>query len=259
MGHERIGILPKTKHWFDLVKHISEIKGDDILLSTQVAARITIENVRKRFLFMHKDYGIKAAFGYLVALSSTHLPLSHGLSSPDIRLEENPSEIQIARDLNNWVRDHSDSTEYAEMACKAGGDTIKEWSRFLTKQSPLFKEDSQAKLIWAKSSDARGFCQLARIFFARLTERYLRYFLERAASAEISSLKTRQQFKISIHNHVELVSRHAFETSKITESFAAGWFNKYARYSRPSDRAIESFLCIAFGKIQEELKRESQH
>ncbi len=257
MGHERIGLLPKTKPWIKIVQSISTIDNLDISISVQNIAKITIENVSKRYNFLHKDSGIQAAFGFIIALSSSHLPLSVGLASPNIDLEANPSMFHIAKDLNNWVRKHSESNEYAEMACRAGGDSIKEWTSYQIKQLTLFKDKSDAKHIWSKSSNAKDFCQIARIFFARLTERYLKYFLDRVASAEINSLALRLKFTQSVHNHVEAVSKHAFETSKITESFAAGWFNKHARLSRPDDRAIEVFLNIAFGKLQEELRRES--
>ncbi len=85
----------------------------------------------------------------------------------------------------------------------------------------------------------------------------MRYFLEREASAQLSSLEVRERFTKSLHDHIEDVSRHAFETSKITQSFAAGWFNNHARESRPTDTEIRSFLAIAFGKLQEEIQREA--
>jgi hypothetical protein len=66
----------------------------------------------------------------------------------------------------------------------------------------------------------------------------------------------RENFDALFGNHIDVVSRYAFETSKITQSFAAGWFNKYVRGNKLSDSNIEKFLRIAFGKIQNELLRE---
>jgi hypothetical protein len=100
---------------------------------------------------------------------------------------------------------------------------------------------------------------VARIFFAKFTERYLRYFLEREASAELPSLEAREKFSQQLSAHVDAVSQHAFETSKIAQSFAAGWFNNHARNAHPSEREIEGFLGLSFGKLQEELQREAVH
>ncbi len=58
--------------------------------------------------------------------------------------------------------------------------------------------------------------------------------------------------------HIDVTSRHAFETARITQSFAAGWFNKYANKTLPADEDINNFLRIAFGKLREELWREEK-
>jgi hypothetical protein len=96
---------------------------------------------------------------------------------------------------------------------------------------------------------------VARTFFASFAERYLCHFLERHASSQLPSISAREDFARSLYKHIDEVSHHAFETAKITQSFAAGWFNKHAVESRPSDREIGGFLAIAFGKLREELRR----
>jgi hypothetical protein len=132
-----------------------------------------------------------------------------------------------------------------------------DWTQSRTKQGDLFENRRQAEWIWSTITDARGFCEVSRIFFAKYTERYLKYFLEREASAQISSIPDREQFTDSLRKHLDEVSTHAFETSRITQSFAAGWFNNHAREHKPADTEIETFLATAFGKIQEELNREA--
>jgi hypothetical protein len=217
----------------------------------------TLQNITGRFRRLHKDKGVQAAFGYLISLASSDVPTGSGLASPETSLEQNPSPARIAKNLNDWVKRHATSREYAEIACRAAADTIAEWTRTHSRQRLLFDDSTSASSVWTQSSNARGFCQIARAFFAHFTERYLRYFLEREASAELPSIQARQDFRKSLHRHVKDVSQHAFETSKITQSFAAGWFNNYARRTRPSDAEIEGFLARAFGKVQEEIQREA--
>jgi hypothetical protein len=256
MGHERQGALPHTRRWQEIVRQIAESHG----ISDQTIANIaagTLQNVQDRFLQLHKDGGVQAAFAYLVSLGTASLPPSTGLASPSTGIEANLSAGIVARNLCSWVREHSESPEYAEIACRAGADTIAEWTRAQSKQGRLFDDRVDAAEVWAKSSSGAGFCQVARVFFARFTERYLRYFLEREASAQLPSLSARESFGETLRNHVDAISHHAFETSKITQSFAAGWFNKHAREARPSDREIAGFLAVGFGKLHEELQREA--
>jgi hypothetical protein len=110
--------------------------------------------------------------------------------------------------------------------------------------------------VWGRASNGAGFCELSRLFFAKFTERYLNYFLEREASAALPTIEDRQRFREQLRQHVDQVSQHAFEKAKITQSFAAGWYNRHARRGRPSRLEVERFLSIAFGKIREELLRE---
>ena len=94
------------------------------------------------------------------------------------------------------------------------------------------------------------------MFLSKYTERYLKYFLEREASIALNTVQDRQNFSDNIAEHINAISKHAFETSKITQSFAAGWYNKHAKNNLPTDGEVESFLKLAFGKIREELWRE---
>ena len=57
-------------------------------------------------------------------------------------------------------------------------------------------------------------------------------------------------------DHIDDVSHHAFETARITQSFAAGWFNRYARDGMPTADEISGFLSHSVGKLREELLRE---
>lgn len=73
----------------------------------------------------------------------------------------------------------------------------------------------------------------------------------------MSSWEDRERLKDELQEHIQKVSRYAFETAKITESFAAGWYNKHTKESIPSKKDIRGFLWLAFEKLREELRRES--
>jgi len=96
------------------------------------------------------------------------------------------------------------------------------------------------------------------LFFSKYVERYLNYFLEREASQVLHTVQDRNRFKTEIEAHISDVSQHAFETAEITQSWAAGWFNKNAIEGMPSNTEVNSFLSYAFGKLRAELIREGQ-
>jgi len=254
MRHERLGILPRRKNWQSIVDDI-RLALDGDLSETAILISNTLDKVSDRYKKIFNDSGVQAAFAYLVALSTKDLPLETGLTSVEINLDKNPSIFRITADLSSWVDAHASSNEYAELACRAAADTITKWSRQKSIQQNLFDDSSNANNVWS-GIDGRGFCDIARTFFAKFTERYIKYFIERSASAETKSLHDRERFENVLSEHIESISQHAFETSKITQSFSTGWFNKTAKSHRPTNDEISGFLAVAFGKLHEELSRE---
>lgn len=252
MGHERSGTLPRSQQWRSVVAQISEFPEDGKISEI---AKATISNVRKQFLQIHRDSGVIAAFGFLVALSRSSF--ADKSENPYVDLSSNPSPLRVSISLSKWIKANANSFEYADIAQKAATDTIGKWTRQHQQQQTIFPEHSDATEVWRKASDGRGFCEVARLFLAKFTERYLKYFLEREASAVLPNIQERDDFSFVLEEHIDAVSDHAFETARIAQSFAAGWYNNHARERMPSNEEIERFLGIAFGKIREELMRES--
>ena len=254
MGHERLGILPRQKNWYSIVDDIRAALDGDID-ETSLLVSNTLKNVRDRYRKIFLDSGVQAAFAYLVALSTSNLPSKSKLTSIEVNLQQNPSIFKITSELSKWVTVNASSNEYAELASRAAADAIAMWHRQNTNQRSLFDDESTTSAIWT-NIDGRSFCTISRTFFAKFTERYMKYFIERSASAETSSIQKRDKLQQALAKHVDAISQHAFETSKITQSFSAGWFNKYAKNRRPTDKQIVGFLSLSFSKLQEELSRE---
>ncbi len=122
----------------------------------------------------------------------------------------------------------------------------------------LFDEAPDPLAPWRHAASGSGFCGVSRIFFSSLTERQLNYYLDRAASRRLGELRAREDFNGALSTHVSDMSRHAFETAKITQSFAAGWFENNASGGRiPSLAAARRFVAKAVGKLREEIRREA--
>lgn len=256
MGHERVGVLPKSRKWRAIVADVAESATGGPTVAA--IATETLSAVRHRYEHIHEDHGVNAAFEFLVALSNApRTDQRSAWGDLPLDLAENPSALQIARALRTWIAPRVQSREVGEIATRAATDAIVAWQSEHAQQGPLFA-GNDAGIIWSKAASGAGFSEVARLFFSSFTERYLKYFLDREASSVLPSIADREAFSRSLSEHVDAVTRHAFDTAKITQSFAAGWYNKHAHGERPSARRVESFLRVAFAKLREELAREAR-
>ena len=255
MGHERLGLLPRRKPWNKIATDIAASVDNFIPHPKKIMAMV-LDQVKNRYERLYTDKGVQAAFSFLIALSTSGKEaVSGSLSDIGNLTEKHSSVLELTTELINHVRENSESVEYAELSTRATADTIALWTKTRTQQPSLFGEEETADNVWHSISGSE-FCEISRIFFSKLTERYLKYFLERNLTSAAPTLEHRERFDSAISAHLDEVSHHAFETSKITESFAAGWFNKYSAQHRPDDNEIYGFLRVSSSKIREELSRE---
>jgi len=259
VGHQRIGTLPRSVPWRSIVQDLSTPVLSD--KAVEELAQQTLSLVRSRFRRIEADSGVRTAFAFLVALSisgkggdvAQAITRSLGVALPADR-----SALAIVRAARDLVSARADSLEYGEIAKSAVGDAIAAWHTRERTQPDLFVSSQESSALWSRASTGAGFCELSRLFFARFTERYLNYFLERAASDQTRSIAERDRLMSRLHSHIDRISQHAFETARITQSFAAGWFNRHANVPGLTDADVHGFLAIAFGKLRDELLRESQ-
>jgi hypothetical protein len=253
MGHERLGFLPKSRRWREIVRQFAHLYESDA--SASEIAKNTIRNVRSCFRGIENDRGVQEAFKFLliIANSAASNDFATTASKYDIQLPQNPSLIAMAKALKEWVEPRQNSLEYAQLAVSSASDSLRIWYEENKGQQDLFASFGDSLRVWSKAGTEKAFCEISRVYFAKFVERYLNYFLEREASAHFPDFSQRDQFTADIRTCVDQASKHAFETAKITQSFAAGWYKKRAQSSIPGDAAIKGFLRIAFGKLRDEL------
>ena len=86
MGHERVGFLPKTKRWSDLVSRMGSAYSSDT--SVALVAAQTLQNVHKRYEMLSRDGTI----------SNTKVLLRDGINTAfggpaDLDVERNPEKV----------------------------------------------------------------------------------------------------------------------------------------------------------------------
>lgn len=257
VGHERIGFLPKTKQWQAIIDSLSNFEA-----SPGISARIadaTLSSIKKSYERMPYDESISKAIKFLAMLSSSANKsdqvsfLNENGFSVDTRL----SLYSLVNSAKNFITTENGSLETNKLARDSVMQAVTEYQRaHSAQQISLFGNAIDS--VWKNVGNGAAFCELARSFFAALTDRQIKYYVGREAASKIDDYADLQSFSLGITQVSESISHHAFETSKIMQSFAAGWYNKHANNNIPDDSKVTSFLKIAFGKMREEFRREAE-
>lgn len=260
MGHKRLGWLPKTKPWQIIVAEMGKYALGRAEISS--IAKNTLQNVEDRFSKLSNDPSIQTSFEFLLHLACAfrqEKPLKY-LTDNKILEREEISLLKLGRAANNYKKEEEiASHEYQTFAKQAAIDAINNWYNDNSERGRSFFDNGVDTLaVFSKVGNGNGFCELSRLYFSKLTERYLKYFLERNASAKITDLNTRKEFSLEIEKHVNDISKHAFETAKITQSFSAGWYYNNAVNNFPKENEVKGFLDYALTKMKSELLVEKQ-
>ena len=254
MGHERIGRLPGTKKWRNIVDELTEFSPNNNNVAS--VADKTTRNVAGQLERMNKDKGVIASFSYLLTLlhASKQRDPHAFLQQNGITLSPSFSLLELARSIKQFNRANCDNTEYATIASQALIDTVSTWTKQEQQQTSLFfGGDTDPFEPWRRAADAGGFSEISRIYFSNFIGRYLKYFLEREASASFKNLFDRSDFSQRLDSHLDEISKSAFETTKVTQQFAAGWYSKNAAKQFPDSDDIQGFIGYALKKLKNNL------
>jgi hypothetical protein len=250
VGHERIGLLPKTKRWRDIVADIEKSASDSALPAS--IADNTLAAVGSKFAALATDPAVLAAIGLFIRWGR-ELRLH---PEAEIRDLADPTLISAVQELDRECRSGRAPPETRELVLRAFADALQTWrADNVPRPQDLFEPDVHRGR-WRDLGTGAGFCDAMRLFFGSLTARYLNYFLEREASSVSTSLAARREFDRAIKDRVDDVARYAFEAAKIAQSYSAGWFNKSVSSRRPTDAETKNYVAYCVHKLREEFRRE---
>jgi hypothetical protein len=247
MGHIRLGRLPRTRKWLEVVG-LLEARS-----ATPEVAAATLEASKRGLNEAARDPALVQSFWLL-----TQLPLCarkpdfvRELGKLGVSVGTEPSVTELIGGLSDAVDTHvhrkGGRTDLGEMAQMGAVESL---TRVLTQRTTsLFgstPEDVRREL--SHVGTPRNFSLLARDFFARLTERYLTYFLSRELSNQLGSIHANRQFR-------EGLSIHCRQASKIVEQFAADWFSKANYKGGITPKKAAGFIAHALTKLVAELQK----
>ena len=183
MGHERVGYLPKSKKWRSLVAEMANATEKPSGIS-QIATD-TLAAVGQRYTDLASDPSIQASFEFLVDTtrqSSSPQDRDSGLA--------HKGPLELVLELEKKLP-RSSSLEIRAIALQSATDAFVQWRTENTVPwGELFATKSSLPPLRGLGT-AGGFSELTRLFFASLTARYLKYFLEREATSVIPRIEER--------------------------------------------------------------------
>jgi len=253
MGHNSLGNLPRTRKWIQVLDLIGGGAG------TPEIAAATMEASQGGLAKAAQDRGLVYAVWLL-----TQIPIAargenfvSSLRNLGLEVSDAASLLEVTGAFTEAVDAHlrrnGGRTDLGEMAQMAAVETITALG--MPKTESLFGTTTvDVQRAFKTFSTNKQFSALARDFFARLSRKYLTYFLSRTLSNYVGG---NGRFA-NVSEHVkfnEALDLHCREASLIVERFSGGWFSKTNFKGGITPQKTADFVYVALKKIRAELAR----
>lgn len=256
MGHNRVGRLPRTHRWREVVGLL-----DLPSASVPAIAAAAVEAAENRLRTLASDKTLAYAFWTLARVTSAARQESFldELRWLGIRDWREPSALGLISGTVQHVRDQVSEVErrndFGEIAALAVASSLTET---VGREGPgLFSsttEDAQ-RAFRAYSTPAK-FGELARVFFADFISRSLKSFLDRELSNHVGSGKAVRSVEDS-KDFLNALELHTRQAARIVEDFSGGWYSLH-NWESSGDISLEEaqrFVAQALRKLRAELKQ----
>lgn len=252
MGHSLLGTLPRTREWKDVVRLVSE--GADV---AQVAGK-TLVAAQKALSTTKEDAGYGEAVYLLtqIALAGKTKDAVAYLETLGVDIHKSYSTADLTTALSAAVNRRMEGrglrTDWGEMA---RGALVSSIASTLTANGERLFTGSRQELTaeLAPLHREKGFGQLGRSFFTKMTQRFLNYFLSKTLGTQVGANRaftTRNEYT----EFRKAMRTHCAEAAGIVEKFSGQWLTKQLReHGSVTREAAERFGAYAIRKMQLEL------
>lgn len=254
MGHVRLGVLPRTRAWQEVVGLIAA--GADV---SQIA-NATITAAEKAFSFVMKDVGYTEAVWLMtqMAIAAKKPDIHQHLESVGISLPPDATLPDVTSALSEALDRATDASgrrsDLAELSSRALIGAVTDI--LSPKLHSLFPSDPDTlRAALSTLGKEKEFGQLSRTLYARLANESLQYFLSKNLNTHIgegmrfATMNQKAQFDTALQTHTR-------EASLIVEKFSSDWFSKH-RFEGGGDisrKSSNGFAGFALKKMKDELK-----
>ena len=253
MGHIRLGTLPRTRQWIQVL----DLIGGGA--TTPDVAAATMDASQRGLISAAKDPGLVYTVWLLtqVPLAARSKDFAARLRKLGLAVTDSPSLMEVVGAFSGAVdaqlRRTGGRTDLREMAQMAASEALAALGT--PANASLFETTASDVQQTIKSfSTSKQFSTLAREFFTRLSRKYLTYFLSR----ELSNYVGGDGRFSNIDRHAEFnqgLDLYCRQASRIIEEFSGGWFSKGNFEGRITQAKAAAFVHIALKKLRAELAK----
>jgi hypothetical protein len=261
MGHTRLGTLPCTRKWREVIDLIAA--GAD---AAQVAeATLRVAELAFSYKYVSQDSGFNEAVWLI-----THLGLCAKATDPIQHLRDRGVDVSTQATLPGLMAALSESMDRAtdsrgqrsdlgELAHRALVDAVGTTLRPKLDGQLFGVTPEVMRSALADLRKPREFAHLSRNFFSRLTRECMDYYLSQTLNAQVGG-EHRFASTNEKHQFDEALAVHCREASRIVEDYSADWFSKH-RYEEDGEisrASIQGFASWAMRKMTDELRAGAQ-
>jgi hypothetical protein len=258
MGHIRLGTLPTTRSWNGVIGLVAE--GAE----ASRVAEATTHAWQSAFNKIRDDVGFREAIWLLTQLGVAGKSNDPGgkLSAAGLEVGGAGSVVEVAMALGDAMerriagaRQRSDFGELSQRAL------VSAVTEHLQREMPTLIQSSAADIRAAVKTcgKQKGFAELAKGFFAKLTNECLNYFLSKTLPAQVGETR-RFANTAQLAQFEEAMRTHCSEASEIVGNFSAEWLSKnYFEGGGSIGRdTAEKFGWFGLEKIRRELAERAR-
>jgi hypothetical protein len=263
MGHTRLGEVPKTQKWFDIVGHlVGRMQPGDAgshAATIGAIASQTLDATEEGLNRATADPGVRYTFYLMtqVALASRTSDWESTLGRHGIQIGRNSTVFDLTAQLQDAIdryvsRNPSGATDLSEIAQQSAGEAITSLTGPRT--ASLFANDTDVRDAVRPLSTKKGFGELGQRFFGTFITRFLNFYLSRATAAAIGGPRLRDLGDVAQFNRS--LRAHCDQSARIVRDFCGEWYSKTEYQKGINLENTSGFLAVAFTKLRSELKQQ---
>ncbi len=254
MGHDRLGTLPRTKSWTEVVELLdSNATSSQIAAKSMTAARRDLDSIKNDPVFRRTYWML-----IKVTDAARHGDFVERLQELGLEVKEQPSFLEVQQALSAYLDEYrarsGKYTDAGEMGQFAAGETLADLVG-PTLPSLFGATTADVQQAFRGLSRGPGFGRLSRGFLGRFLSRFLNYYLSRELSNHVGPGRA----FTTVAEHAEFeraLKTHCIQAARILEQFSHEWQSKEL-YEKGAltERDIGPLLHGALAKLSKELER----
>ena len=273
MGHTRLGTIPKTKRFVQVVAAMtgavsgsaaggggepeqrrSGLLPDDI---PHIAGQV-LKATQGGLIAAVEDEGLRYTVYLLtqIVLAARMENWQEPLRQAGILLPSDATPFDLTTEVQRVIDDHLAAraavTDVSEIAQQAAGDAL--LTLTVSKANTLFGSDLQPAL--RILSTKAGFSDLGQQFFSQFMYRYLNFYLSRVTAKYTGGERLPTVGELARFN--KMLEIHCFQSAHIVHDFCGGWYSKTNFEQGINQKNTSNFLRIALQKLRRELAQQEE-